>query len=105
LTAQRFLLIALKQELIKYKGLQVAPAELEALLLTHPKILDAAVVGVDCARYRSATSLCCSGGDITEQDIKDFVKKHVADYKQLRGASYSWMSFRRVHPGRYYGKI
>ena len=32
------------KELIKYKGLQVAPAELEALLLTHPAILDAAVV-------------------------------------------------------------
>lgn len=33
------------QELIKYKGHQVAPAELEALLVTHPKILDAAVIG------------------------------------------------------------
>ena len=32
------------KELIKYKGFQVAPAELEALLLTHPKISDAAVV-------------------------------------------------------------
>jgi 4-coumarate--CoA ligase len=36
----------LGQELIKYKGTQVAPAELEALLLSHPKILDAAVIGV-----------------------------------------------------------
>jgi acyl-CoA synthetase (AMP-forming)/AMP-acid ligase II len=33
------------KELIKYKGFQVAPAELEALLLTHPGIADAAVVG------------------------------------------------------------
>jgi 4-coumarate--CoA ligase len=33
------------KELIKYKGLQVAPAELEALLLTHPSIADAAVIG------------------------------------------------------------
>jgi 4-coumarate--CoA ligase len=32
------------KELIKYKGFQVAPAELEALLLSHPKISDAAVV-------------------------------------------------------------
>lgn len=35
------------QELIKYKGLQVAPAELEEVLLTNPKIADAAVIGVD----------------------------------------------------------
>ena len=34
------------KELIKVKGLQVAPAELEALLLLHPEIMDAAVIGV-----------------------------------------------------------
>ena len=33
------------KDIIKYKGLQVAPAELEALLITHPSIADAAVVG------------------------------------------------------------
>lgn len=35
-----------KQELIKYKATQVAPAELEAVLLSHPRIQDAAVIGV-----------------------------------------------------------
>jgi acyl-CoA synthetase (AMP-forming)/AMP-acid ligase II len=39
-----FFIVDRTKELIKYKGLQVAPAELEALLLTHPAILDAAVV-------------------------------------------------------------
>ena len=34
------------KELIKYKGIQVAPAELEALLLTHPAVADAAVIGM-----------------------------------------------------------
>jgi acyl-CoA synthetase (AMP-forming)/AMP-acid ligase II len=34
------------KELIKYKGYQIAPAELEALLLGHPKVMDAAVIGV-----------------------------------------------------------
>ncbi len=34
------------KELIKYKGYQIAPAELEALLLSHPKVMDAAVIGV-----------------------------------------------------------
>ena len=35
------------KELIKYKGYQVPPAELEAVLLTHPQIADAAVIGVN----------------------------------------------------------
>ena len=39
-----FYIVDRTKELIKYKGMQVAPAELEALLLTHPAILDAAVV-------------------------------------------------------------
>lgn len=36
------------KELIKYKGLQVAPAELEAALLAHPAVADAAAIGVPC---------------------------------------------------------
>lgn len=39
-------LMMMKQELIKVKGNQVAPAELEALLLDHPAVADAGVVGV-----------------------------------------------------------
>src|SRR5262249_55089239 len=39
-----FYVVDRTKELIKYKGLQVAPAELEALLLTHPAVLDVAVV-------------------------------------------------------------
>ena len=42
-----FYIVDRTKELIKYKGLQVAPAELEALLLTHPAILDAAVIRKD----------------------------------------------------------
>jgi len=81
--------------------LQVAPAELEALLLTHPKILDAAVVGVDVPGTEVPRAYVVSGGDITEQDIKDFVKKHVADYKQLRGG----VVFMDVIPKSPSGKI
>ena len=39
-----FFIVDRTKELIKYKGMQVAPAELEALLLTHPAVLDAAVI-------------------------------------------------------------
>jgi len=44
---QWFYIVDRTKELIKYKGMQVAPAELEALLLTHPAVLDVAVVRKD----------------------------------------------------------
>lgn len=73
------------KELIKYKGLQVAPAELEAFLITHPSILDAAVIGVSTAGTEAPRAYIVPSGTITEQDVREFVKSHVADYKQLRG--------------------
>ena len=42
----KWYIVGRKKELIKVRGAQVAPAELEALLLEHPQIMDAAVVGV-----------------------------------------------------------
>ncbi|KAH8661429.1 hypothetical protein BGZ60DRAFT_413175 [Tricladium varicosporioides] len=76
-----------KKELIKYKGLQVAPAELEALLLSHPKIADAAVIGVDTAATEVPRAYVVKGpgGEVTEEEILEFVKGQVADYKRLRG--------------------
>jgi len=65
--------------------MQVAPAELEALLLTHPKVQDAAVIGVEIPGTEAPRAYIVKGGDITEQEIKDFVKGKVAGYKQLRG--------------------
>ncbi len=64
---------------------RVAPAELEALLLSHPKVLDAAVIGVHVPGTEVPRAYVVSGGDVTEEDIKAFVKQHAADYKQLRG--------------------
>ncbi|KAK3081614.1 hypothetical protein LTS18_004795 [Coniosporium uncinatum] len=83
-----FYIVDRKKELIKYKGLQVAPAELEALLISHPKILDAAVIGVDIAEGTEAPRAYVvvdpkSGMD--EANIKQFVKENVAGHKQLRG--------------------
>jgi 4-coumarate--CoA ligase len=75
-----------KQELIKYKGLQVAPAELEALLLSHDQIRDAAVIGIS-APDGSGNELprAYVVSKMPEQEIKDFVKANFAQHKQLRG--------------------
>jgi 4-coumarate--CoA ligase len=78
-------LLANCQELIKYKGIQVAPSELEALLLTHPKILDAAVIGVHTEATEVPRAYVVTGGDVSEEEIMDFVKGEVAGYKRLRG--------------------
>ncbi|KAF2095906.1 acetyl-CoA synthetase-like protein [Rhizodiscina lignyota] len=75
-----------KKELIKYKGLQVAPAELEGLLLSHPLIDDVAVIGVPGDGTEVPRAYVVANRDnISEEDIKNFVKGKLADYKQLRG--------------------
>ncbi|KAK8014247.1 hypothetical protein PG990_007543 [Apiospora arundinis] len=75
-----------KKELIKYKGTQVAPAELEALLLSHPKIHDVAVIGVDGDGTELPRAyVVADPKQVSEQEIKAFVAKQVAPYKQLRG--------------------
>jgi acyl-CoA synthetase (AMP-forming)/AMP-acid ligase II len=75
------------KELIKYKGYQVPPAELEALLLTHPDIADAAVVGApdaDGEEIPKAFVVKQSGADLDETQVMDFVAEHVAPYKKVR---------------------
>ncbi|GAA3865263.1 4-coumarate--CoA ligase family protein [Streptomyces lacrimifluminis] len=80
------------KELIKYKGFQVAPAELEALLLTHPGIADAAVIGVYnednnevphayVVRQPSAT-------DLSEGEVMMYVAERVAPYKRVRHVTF-----------------
>lgn len=77
------------QELLKYKGLQVAPAEIENLLFTHPKIQEAAVVGVnlpdDPGTDLPRAYVVADPSQVTEDEVKEFVKQKLAPYKQLRG--------------------
>ncbi|KAF2829715.1 4-coumarate-CoA ligase-like protein [Ophiobolus disseminans] len=83
-----FYIVDRKKELIKYKGLQVAPAELEALLLSHPDILDAAVIGVEVDDGTNEVPRAYVVADSTKIDAKGivaFVKGKVANHKQLRG--------------------
>ena len=79
------------KELIKYKGFQVAPAELEGILLSHDKVEDAAVIGVQRDDLATEVPLAyvvakpgVSAGPRLEEEIIDFVASRVATYKRLR---------------------
>jgi acyl-CoA synthetase (AMP-forming)/AMP-acid ligase II len=80
------------KELIKYKGYQVPPAELEALLLTHPQIADAAVIGVpdaDGEEVPKAFVVRQSGHeDLTADEVIAFVAGKVAPHKKVRAVQF-----------------
>ena len=73
------------KELIKYKGYQIAPAELEALLLTHPKIGDAAVIPLpDEEAGEVPKAFVVASGPLSAEEVTEFVAERVAPYKTLR---------------------
>lgn len=80
-----FYIVDRAKELIKYKGFQVAPAELEALLLTHPMIADAAVIpSPDEEAGEVPKAFVVLKGEASEREIKDFISERVAPYKKIR---------------------
>ncbi|MCO5549697.1 hypothetical protein L7F22_003170 [Adiantum nelumboides] len=94
-----FFIVDRKKELIKYKGFQVAPAEIEAMLLTHPKVADSAVIGV--YKPSEATELPRAyivprqdaGIDLKNkeqvqafsEEVRQWFDSKVANHKKLRG--------------------
>jgi acyl-CoA synthetase (AMP-forming)/AMP-acid ligase II len=74
------------KELIKYKGLQVAPAELEAILITHPQVADCAVIGVpdEEAGEVPKAFVVPAGDDFDTDAVLAFVAEQVAPYKRIR---------------------
>jgi acyl-CoA synthetase (AMP-forming)/AMP-acid ligase II len=73
------------KELIKYKGFQVPPAELEGLLLTHPAIADAAVIPVpDPEAGEIPKAYVVTRGGVTAEEIMDYVGTRVAHYKRIQ---------------------
>ncbi len=75
------------KELIKYKGYQIAPAELEALLLGHPRIMDAAVIGVlddDRQEIPKAFIVAAPDSALTAEEVTAFVADNVAPHKKIR---------------------
>lgn len=96
------------KELIKYNGFQVAPAELEGLLLAHPAVADVAVVGVYSEQRatelpRAVVVLAdgYKGDEEMERDLKNWIQKKVAPHKRLRGG----VRFVRAIPKSNAGKL
>src|SRR5713101_279295 len=80
-----FFIVDRVKELIKYKGFQVAPAELEAILLTHPAVADAAVI--PCADDEAGEvpkAFVVKKAETSAEAIMEFVEERVAPYKKLR---------------------
>ena len=84
-----------KKELIKVRGFQVSPAELEAVILQHPQIVDAAVIGVrdpnskDGEQPRGYVVRGSANPDekltVTEAEVRDWCAQRLAKYKALSG--------------------
>lgn len=73
------------KELIKYKGLQVAPAELETILLSHPRVADAAVIGTpDEEAGELPKAFVVSSGEASAGEIMAYVAERVAPHKKVR---------------------
>ncbi|MEM9135056.1 MAG: AMP-binding protein [Actinomycetota bacterium] len=75
------------KELIKYKGFQVPPAELEAVIVTHPKVADVAVIGIqddEAGELPKAFVVPVPGETVTLDELQELVGEHLVSYKQVR---------------------
>lgn len=80
-----FVIVDRLKELIKYKGLQVAPAELEGVLLSHPLVADSAVIRVpDEEAGEVPKAFVVLKGEIAPEELLRYVAERVAPYKKIR---------------------
>eukprot|EP01119_Soliformovum_irregulare_P024794 TRINITY_DN8982_c3_g1_i1.p1 TRINITY_DN8982_c3_g1~~TRINITY_DN8982_c3_g1_i1.p1 ORF type:complete len:533 (-),score=165.10 TRINITY_DN8982_c3_g1_i1:36-1634(-) len=83
-----FYIVDRLKELIKYKGFQVPPAELEAKLLSHPGVADAAVIAVpdeEAGEIPRAFVVLKPNVKITDKELASWIEERVAPHKKLRG--------------------
>lgn len=91
-STRKWYIVDRRKELIKVRGFQVAPPELEAVLLSHPQIVDAAVIGVtfpntdtEFPRAYVVRRPGASGSELTEDAIQRLILTRLARYKALTG--------------------
>jgi acyl-CoA synthetase (AMP-forming)/AMP-acid ligase II len=89
---RKWYIVDRKKELIKVRGFQVAPPELEAVLLSHPQIVDAAVIGItipgadtEFPRAYVVRRPGNKGEKLTETDVQKYVLERLARFKALTG--------------------
>lgn len=89
---KKWYIVDRKKELIKVRGFQVAPPELEAVLLSHPQIIDAAVIGIkspgrdgELPRAYVVRRPGAEGAALTEEAVKNYLSTRLAKYKALTG--------------------
>ncbi|EEP79425.1 hypothetical protein UREG_04271 [Uncinocarpus reesii 1704] len=91
--SKKWYIVDRKKELIKVRGFQVAPPEIEAVLLSHPLIMDAAVIGVtfptdDKVEHPRAIVVrqpVKEAESLTEEEVKKYAGARLAKYKALTG--------------------
>jgi acyl-CoA synthetase (AMP-forming)/AMP-acid ligase II len=79
--------VSRKKEMIKYKGFAVSPVELEGVLLDHPAIVDAAVVGrphAECGEIPKAYVVLEPGAQVTAEELMAYVGNRIAEFKRIR---------------------
>lgn len=84
-----FTIVDRAKELIKYKGLQVAPAELEAVLLTHDRVAAAAVIGTpDAEAGEVPKAYVVARGELDPEKLLAFVAERVAPHKKVHAVEF-----------------
>ncbi|MBX9929250.1 MAG: 4-coumarate--CoA ligase family protein [Gemmatimonadaceae bacterium] len=84
-----FFIVDRLKEFIKYKAYQVAPAELEALLITHPAVADVAVIPKADEEGGEIPKACVvRRSEVTGEELMAFVAEHVAAYKKVRAVEF-----------------
>ncbi|XP_046579878.1 probable 4-coumarate--CoA ligase 1 [Haliotis rubra] len=74
------------KDIIKFKGYQISPCHLENIILNHPDVEDAAVVGIPTKGVGEVPrAFVVAKPSVTEKDLIDLVASHVAPYRHLRG--------------------
>lgn len=90
--SKKWYIVDRKKELIKVRGFQVAPPELEAVILSHPQIIDAAVIGVPSPKDDGQLPRAYvvrrpgeQGDDLVEAEVKQHLASKLAKFKRLEG--------------------